>query len=108
MTPAMKNTLATAYGVDADQARLYTTAPTATAPGTEVTGGTYAPQTITWSAPTNGVITGTVIFDVPAGVTVAGAGVHRADGTFLDGGAVASQSFATAGTYELALTYTQS
>ncbi|HEY2086254.1 MAG TPA: hypothetical protein VGH54_09545 [Mycobacterium sp.] len=124
-TTAMKNALATAYGAagNATHAALYTTVPGATA-GTEVTGGSpaYARKSITWTAPNTvgplgasqpalpGVMYGQVVFDVPAGVTVAGAGVHTAltAGTYLDGGAVASQPFATQGQYTLNLSYTQS
>lgn len=108
-TTEMKNRLATAYGTNATHAALTTTVPGASA-GTEVTGGTYARKPISWSAAANGVITGTVTFDVPAGVTVRGAQVMTAltAGTYLDGGAVTDQVFATAGTYTLTLTYTQS
>lgn len=106
-TNAMKNALATAYGVEAATARLYTTVPGASA-GTEVTGGSYAPQSLSWSTPTAGEITATVTFDVPAGTTIVGAGVHDDGGAYLDGGSVPSQEFATAGTYELVLTYAQS
>lgn len=109
-TNTQKNTLATAYGTAATHAALYTTAPGGSA-GTEVTGGSpaYARKAISWSAPSNGVITATVTFDVPAGTTVVGAGVHTAltAGTYLDGATVASQNFATQGTYQLTLTYTQ-
>lgn len=112
-TTAMKNILATAYGAagNANYAALYTTAPGASA-GTEPSGGSpaYARKAISWSAAANGVITGTVTFDVPAGTTIVGAGVHTAvtAGTYLDGGSVTSQAFATQGTYALTLTYTQS
>lgn len=110
-TVAERNALALEYGLDATHAALYTTVPGASA-GTEVTGGTppYARKPITWSAPSSGVITGTVTFDVPTGTTLAGAGVHTAltAGTYLDGGAITSQAFATQGTYTLTLTYTQS
>lgn len=107
-TTALRNTLATTYGTNAALAALYTTVPGASA-GTEVSGGSpaYARKAITWSAPTNGVITASAVFDVPAGTTVAGAGVHATGGTYLDGGSVVAQLFATAGTYTLALTYTQ-
>lgn len=109
-TATQKNTLATAYGNSATYAALYTTVPGGSA-GTEVTGGSpaYARKAISWGAPANGVITGTVTFDVPSGTTVAGAGVHTAltAGTYLDGGAVTSQAFASQGTYTLTLTYTQ-
>lgn len=110
-TAALKNILATAYAGAATHAALYTTAPGATA-GTEVTGGSpaYARKALTWSSASNGAITATVTFDVPAGVTVVGAGVHSAatGGTYYDGGTVTSQQFATQGTYTLTLSYTQS
>jgi hypothetical protein len=109
-TATQKNNLATAYGTNATHAALYTTAPGASA-GTEPSGGSpaYARKPITWGAPSNGVITATVTFDVPAGTTIVGAGVHTAltAGTYLDGAAVTSQAFATQGTYTLTLTYTQ-
>lgn len=109
-TAAQKNNLATNYGTNATHAALYTTAPGASA-GTEVTGGSpaYARKALTWGAPSNGVVTVTVTFDVPAGTTVVGAGVHNAltAGTYLDGASVTSQAFATQGTYALTLTYTQ-
>ena len=110
-TTTQKNNLATAYGTNATFAALYTTAPGAS-PGTEVTGGSpaYARKSIAWGAASGGVITATVTFDVPAGTTVVGAGVHTAvtAGTYLDGASVTSQNFASQGTYQLTLTYTQS
>ena len=109
-TATQKNNLATAYGAAATHAALYTTAPGGTA-GTEPSGGSpaYARKAISWGAPSNGVITGTVTFDVPSGATIVGAGVHTAitAGTYLDGGSVTSQAFASQGTYQLTLTYTQ-
>lgn len=109
-TATQKNTLATAYGGAALYAALYTTAPGGSA-GTEVTGGSpaYARKSISWGAASGGVITGTVTFDVPTGTTVVGAGVHTAitAGSYLDGAAVTSQAFASQGTYQLAMTYTQ-
>lgn len=110
-TVTQKNTLATSYGTAATHAALYTTAPGATA-GTEVSGGSpaYARKALTWSAASNGAISVTVTFDVPAGTTIVGAGVHNAltAGTYLDGGSVTSQGFSSQGTYQLTLTYTQS
>lgn len=110
-TATQKNTLATAYGTAATHVALYSTVPGASA-GTELSGGSpaYARKAITWGAPSNGVITGTVEFDVPAGATVRGAGLHTAltAGTYLDGAAVTEQAFATQGTYTLTVTYTQS
>lgn len=107
-TASMKNSLATAYKNAATYAALYTTVPGASA-GTEVAGGSYARKPLTWGTPSNGVITASATFDVPSGVTVAGAGVHDAvtAGTYLDGGSVTSQLFATAGTYTLTLTFTE-
>ncbi|MFC0623229.1 hypothetical protein [Kribbella deserti] len=109
-TATMKNALATAYGTTATHVALYTTVPGGSQ-GTEVTGGSpaYARKAISWGAPSNGVITGVVVFDVPAGTTVAGAGVHSASsgaGNYLDGAAVTSQAFATQGTYTLTVTST--
>ena len=109
-TVGEKNSLATKYGTDAAYAALYTTVPGATA-GTEVTGGSpaYARKALTWSAPSNGIITATATFDVPAGVTVAGTGFHTAatGGTYLDGQAL-SQAFASQTPYVVTFTYTQS
>jgi hypothetical protein len=109
-TATQKNNLATAYGNAATHAALYTTAPGGSA-GTEPSGGSpaYARKAISWSAPSNGVITATVVFDVPSGATIVGAGVHTAitAGTYLDGGSVTSQAFSSQGTYTLTLTYTQ-
>jgi hypothetical protein len=108
-TTTQKNTLATAYGTAAALAAVYTTAPGASA-GTEPTGGSpaYARKTITWGSAASGAITATVTFDIPSGTTIVGAGVHTSGGTYLDGAAVTSQAFASQGTYQLTLTYTQS
>lgn len=106
-TTALKNSLATAYGTNTTSVALFTTVPGASA-GTEVTGTGYARQTITWGAPTNGVITGTVTFTVPAGVTIAGAGFYSSGGVYQDGGAVTSQNFATSGQYALTVSATVS
>lgn len=112
-TVALRNIMADAYGDAAVYAALFSTALGGTPPnntaGTEVTGGSYARQPITWTTATTGVITGTVTFSVPTG-NVMSAGVYATvtGGAFLDGGAVTTQAFATAGTYTLTLTYTQS
>ena len=110
-TATQKNTLATAYGTAAAYGALYTTAPGASA-GTEPSGGApaYARKALTWGAPSNGVVTATATFDVPTGTTIVGSGVHTAatGGTYLDGGTVTSQAFASQGTYTATFTYTQS
>lgn len=107
---AEKNNLATKYSQDAAYAALFTTTTTSAAAGTEVTGGTYARVAISWGAASGGVITGTATINVPAGITVIGAGAYTlaSGGVYTDGGAVASQTFGSAGTYTLTLTYTQS
>lgn len=110
-TTTLRNTLASAYAAAATHAALYTTAPSTTA-GTEVSGGSpaYARKAITWSAASNGVVTASVVFDVPTGTTVRGIGVHSAStgGTFLDGVTVSDQAFTSQGTYTVALSFTQS
>ena len=111
-TTTQKNSLAAKYAADAVYGALYTTAPSST-PGTEVTGGSpaYARKALSWGAPTNGVVTATATFDVPAGTTVVGAGVHSAltGGTYLDGGSLSSSTtFGEQGTFQVTFTYTQS
>jgi hypothetical protein len=111
-TNTQKETLAIAYGGAATYGALYTTVPGASA-GTEVTGGTpaYARKSLSWTAGgSDGIVTATAVFDVPAGATVVGAGVHTAvtAGTYLDGASVTSQNFASQGTYTITFTYTQS
>ena len=104
-TEAQRNTLANAYGAAAKQGALYITSPGATA-GTEP-GGSYSKQPLTWSAASGSVIEATATFTVPAGATIVGQGVHAADGTYLDGGDVTSQNFATEGTTTVTFIYTQ-
>jgi len=107
-TAAMRKALATAYGSSAPYGAVYTTAPGAAA-GTEPSGGSpaYARKALTWSAPvTTGsteVITSTATFDIPAGTTALGAGLHSAatGGTYMDGGSLTSQAFASQGTFAI-------
>lgn len=104
-----KNSLATKYGTDAAFLSLHTADPGNTG-ASEVSGGSpaYARMAVTWSAPTNGVITASVTFDVPAGTTVAYVGIWSAAsaGTFLDKGTVTSQNFASQGQYTVSVTFT--
>lgn len=112
-TGTMKENLAVAYGNNATHISLHTADPGTTG-ASEVTGGSpaYARKAATWGAGTagDGVVTVTVTFDVPGGVTVTHVGVWNAltAGTFLDKAAVTSQAFASQGTYQVTLTYTQS
>lgn len=105
-TTTEKNSLATKYSTDTVYAALFTTAPSGSSPGTEVSGGSYARIAVSWSAPSAGVITASCSFNVPV-TTVAGAGLYTAltGGTYLDGGAITSQSV-QAGTYTLSLSFT--
>lgn len=111
-TNTQKNTLASAYGTAATHAALYSTAPSGSSPGTELTGGSpaYARKATSWGSPSAGVIsTGPHTFDVASGATVAGGGVHDAltSGNYLDGGSLTSQGFSSQGTYALTIQYTQ-
>lgn len=110
-TLGMRNSLATAYKNAVLYGALYTTAPGATA-GTEVTGAPYARVSLAslWSTVTNGVVTATATFTVPAGVTVLGAGLHDAAtaGTYLDGQTVPSWTAVAQGPYQVTFTYSQS
>lgn len=109
-TVTQRNSLAAKYAADNTHAALFTADPggTGTVVG-EVAGGTYARQPITWSAPSNGTITASVTFDVPAGVTLKFGGVCSAatGATLRDAGSVPDQPFGTAGQYTLGLSYTQ-
>jgi len=113
-TPQGRENLAVAYGANATFASLHTASPGTTGANELSTAGgspSYARKAVTWTAgAVDGSITATVTFDVPAGVTVAGAGFWTAatGGTFLDGGPVTAQAFAAQGTYALTATFTQS
>lgn len=108
-TVTMRNALVDAYKAQATHCALYSTAPGASA-GTEITGGTYARKPVSWGATTASASTASaIVFDVPTGATVAGFGFHTAltAGSYLDGGSLTSQAFASAGTYTLTPTFTQ-
>lgn len=107
-TVTMRNALVDAYKAQAAYCALYSTAPGATA-GTEITGGSYARKPVSWGATANSASTATaIVFDVPAGATVAGFGFHTAvtAGTYLDGASLTSQSFSSSGQYSLTPTVT--
>ncbi len=108
-TAAMRTILANAYGASAAYGALYSTAPGASA-GTELTGGSpaYARKALTWAGGNPNAASAT--FDVPAGSTVAGTGVHSgaSGGTYYDGVSLTSQAFASQGTYQVSYSYTQS
>lgn len=113
LAQAMRSILANAYGTNAPWAALSSTAPTNTAFGTELTGGSpaYARKAATWGgAGAGNTNTATIpAFDVASGASVQGAGFFTAStaGTYNDGGTVTTQAFASQGTYTLSATYTQ-
>lgn len=107
----MKNILSDAYKGAALYGAVYTTAPGSSA-GTEPSGGSpaYARKSLSWGASSSGVTSTTAaVFDIPAGTTIVGVGVHSAvtAGTYYDGAAVTSQQFASQGTYSVTFTFTQ-
>jgi hypothetical protein len=111
-TNKQKEYLALEYGTRAAYVSLHTADPGTTGTS-EVTGGSpaYARKAASWTAGSeDGVVTVTVTFDVPASTTVTYVGLFDAatSGNFLDKAAVTSQNFASQGTYQVTLTYTQS
>jgi len=108
-TNTMKNDLATAYFAAIDKVSLHTGDPGTTG-ANEISGGSPAYARITPPAATlNGTGQGSiqVTFNVPAGVTVGGAGLRDASNNFLDGGTLTPLAFASQGTYTLTITYQQ-
>lgn len=109
-TAAMRAALATAYGNTGTFMAVYTTAPGAAA-GTEPTGGTpaYARKPITWTV-SGSTTTASATFDIPAGVTIVGFGLHSAvtAGSYYDGAGVTSQAFASQGQFTITATFTES
>ena len=107
-----KNALATKYGQDCTTAAICNADPGtlgSTSISNEVSGGSYARQTLSWGAASNGVITASPVFSMPASSTAAWVCLFNAGGTAVDKAQFgASQAFATAGTYSPTLTYTQS
>ena len=73
--------------------------------GTEITGGSYARQAVTWTPASNGLIrpTSDKVFNIPAGATVAGWRGYNASsgGTDYGGASLTPQPFASDGTYTL-------
>ena len=116
---AERKSLATKYGTDAPYGTLFTADPgTSGAATNELTGGSpaFARKALSWSAPvTTGsteVITATATFDIPAGTSVAYAGV-AATGTLTtadvkDSVTAVYNSQPTQGTFTVTFTYTQS
>lgn len=98
MTNDAKNTMLDYLATVATTAALYSGA------STEVTGGDYARQTITWGSASGGSLSDTSIpaFDIPAGETVAIVKLFNTAGTVeyasFD---VTDETFTNAGTYTI-------
>ena len=105
-----KNSLAAKYASEAQFGTVYTTAPGASA-GTEPTGGTpvFARKPLSWSAPENGIVSASAVFDIPAGTTILGTGTHTAatGGSYVDGKAETPASFPAQDTVTVTFTFTE-
>lgn len=80
-----KNALATRFGELAAYGTVFTTDAGATA-GTEPTGGGFARIQLSWSAPSNGVITATAVFTVSPGTAIVSTGYFSTltGGTYIE------------------------
>lgn len=90
----------------AGYASLHTAEPDANG-SSEVTGGTYTREAISWAAASGGtaVSNAEIVFDVPTGVTITHLGYWSAGtaGTFYGSRALdTSQTFSSAGTFTIA------
>lgn len=114
-TTAGRNAACNGFTSAATHGSVYTTAIGGTAPnqtaGTEPTGGSpaFARKALTWGSVSAGANSASATFDIPSGTTIVAAGVHTAltGGSYLDGGSVTSQNFASQGTYTVTYTNTQ-
>ena len=81
------------------------TGPPGSTGASEVTGGTYVRQPVTWGTPSGGAmaITASVTFDIPASTTVVAIGLWSAEtgGTFYGYYDCPDESFAAAGTWQI-------
>lgn len=110
-TSAVRDSMLDQLNGLATHASLHTADP-GTSGVSEVSGGSYARQAISWQASSGGskTLTASVTFQIPASVTITHAGTWSAlsAGTWRGGGALAaSETYSAAGgTYTLALTAT--
>lgn len=112
---AQRQATAVGYGAAAPYGVLFSATPPTTGAATgELSGGGYARQALNWSAATAAspsVITGTGTFNVGSGVSVTYSGVAvsgtAATADIRDIADVPDQAFASAGTYTLTATYSQ-
>lgn len=107
---AMREALAIAYGSNATFATLHTADPGTTITN-EVTGAGYARQALTWTAgASDGVVTASVTFTVPANVATTHAGLVSAStgGVLHDKVAAVYNSQPSSGTVTVNFTFTES
>ncbi|WP_068922182.1 phage tail fiber protein [Planobispora rosea] len=105
LTNAAKHVMLDELATVAVYVSLHTADPGSTGTS-EVTGGSYTREAITWNAAASGALdsSNTPVFDVPAGTTVTHWGLWSAatNGTFYGGNSLsASEAFTGAGTYTL-------
>lgn len=105
LVAAGKNAQVSGLTAVAVYASLHTADPS-TGGTSEVTGGTYARQGISWNAASNGTATSSadITFNVPGGTTITHLGYWSAStsGTFYGSRALdTSQTYATNGTYKI-------
>lgn len=115
---AQRKALATQYGSQAPYGALFSADPgSAGAATNELTGGGYARQALNWAAVTdNGTVASIVSaatpFNVASGTNVNYAGVcvssTAATADVRDSVSVPTQNYASAGTYTVSATFTQS
>lgn len=111
-TTIQKESVAIGYGNAITHASLHSADPGTTGTS-EISGGApaYARKAISWVAgPSDGAITGSVTFDVPASTATTHVGLWDAltAGNFRDKGTAAYSSQPTQGQLTVNLTYTQS
>ena len=109
---ATRTSLASSYAALAPWMAIFSTVPSGGTPGTELSGGSpaYARRASNWGTAANSAVVATpAAHDIPAGATAAGIGFYSAQtaGSFVDGAAVTSQTFASQGTLAVTATYTQ-
>lgn len=101
VTDAGKNIALDDLGASATHVALFNGDPSGA--GTEISGGTYARQSVTWNAASAGNLdsSNAPTFDVPAGATVNHIAIYTAatGGTLLAYRSVTAETFSSAGTY---------
>lgn len=106
LVAAGKNLMLTGFTGSATYVSLHTADPS-TNGASEVSGGSYARKSSSWGSPSNGTVTnsGAIVFDVPAAtITHLGYWSAATSGTFYGSRALdTSQTYATAGTYTIAI-----